>query len=87
MKTKMDEGVNEVQAGFRSETGARHPILNLKMIIEKNRSMERKYFLCFIDYRKAFYIVSHNVLWSVKVSMGYPAHIINLIKQLCGQQK
>ena len=44
MKTKVDEGVNEVQAGFRSETGTRDQILNLKMIIEKNREYGKKVF-------------------------------------------
>ena len=87
MKSKINEEVNEVQAGFRPGTGTRNQILNLKMIIEKNREYGKNVFLCFIDYRKAFDMVSHSVLWSVMASMGYPAHIIDLLKQLYGQQK
>ena len=83
----MEEEVNEVQAGIRPGTGTRNQILNLKMIVEKNQEYEKNEFLCFIDYRKVFDMVSRNVLWSAMASMGYPAHIIDLIKQLYGQQK
>ena len=44
-------------------------------------------FLCFIDYSKVFDMVSHNELWRIMASMGYPTHIIELIKQLYSQQK
>ena len=37
MKSKMDEEINEVQAGFKPRTGKRNQIFNLKMVIEKNR--------------------------------------------------
>ena len=40
-----------------------------------------------IYYGRAFEIVSHNVLWSVMASMGYPTHIIEMIKQLYSQRK
>ena len=37
MKSKMDEKINETQADFRMGAGTRNQILNLKLIIEKNR--------------------------------------------------
>jgi len=40
-----------------------------------------------VSISKAFDMVSDNVFWSVVASMGYPAHIIHLIKQLRGPQK
>ena len=45
----MHEEINEAQAGFRSGIGTRNEILNLKMIIEKNREYGKNNFLCFID--------------------------------------
>ena len=60
-----------MQAGFRPGTGTRSHILNLKLIIEENREYGKNVFLCFIDYRKAFDMVSPNVLLSVMASMGY----------------
>ena len=65
----MDEEINELQAGFRPGKGTRNQILNLKMVIEKNREHENSLVLFFIDYCKAFDMVSHNVLWSVMASM------------------
>ena len=58
----MDEEINEIQAGFRSGAGTRNQTLNLKLIIEKNREYFRHIFLCFIDYSKAFDVVSTNCL-------------------------
>ena len=58
----MDEEINEVQAGFRPGTGTRNQSFNLKMVIEKNREYGNNLLLCFIDYSKAFDMVSHNVL-------------------------
>ena len=37
MQTKLKEEISEEQAGFRSGMGTRDQILNLKMVIEKNR--------------------------------------------------
>ena len=87
MKSKMDEEINEVQAGFRPGTRTRNQLFNLKMVIEKNREYRNNLFLCFIDYSKAFDMVYHNVLWSVMANMGHPTHIIELIKQLYSQQQ
>ena len=69
MKTKIDEEVVEVQAGFRPGTGTQNKVLNLKMIIEKYRKHGKNVFLYFIDFKTAFDMVSHNVLWSVMASM------------------
>ena len=44
-------------------------------------------FLCFIDYSKAFDTVAHNILWCVMKNMGFPIHIIQLLKPLYDQQK
>ena len=58
MKPKIDEEINETQAGFRTGNGTRNQILKLMLIIEKNREYGRDIFLCFIDYSKAFDMVS-----------------------------
>ena len=48
MKSKIDEEVDEVQAGFRPGTGTCNQIQILKMIIEKNREYEKNIFLCLL---------------------------------------
>ena len=57
------------------------------MIIEKNREYGKNIFYCFIDYSKAFDIVSHTVLWNTMSNMGFSEHIINLIRMMYSEQK
>ena len=57
------------------------------MIIEKNRERGQDLFLCFIDYSKAFNTVVHENLWNDMHVMGFPMHIITLLKNMYGQQK
>ena len=87
MKPQMDVEINETRAGFRSGTGTRNQILNLKLIIEKNREFGNDIFLCFIDYSKAFDMVSHEILWITMKRMGFSLHIIDLIRSLYSKQK
>ena len=53
MKRKMEEEIAEEQCGFVPGKGTRDQILNLKIVIEKNRERKKNLYLCFIDYRKA----------------------------------
>ena len=86
MKGKMEEEISEEQCGFVRGKGTRDQILNLKLTIEKNRERKKNLYLCFIDYRKAFDTVAHEVLWKTMIDMGFPKHIILLIKTLYKNQ-
>ena len=86
MKRKMEEEIAEEQCGFVPGKGTQDQILNLKIIIEKNRERKKNLYLCFIDYRKAFDTVAHEVLWKNMIGMGFPKHIILLIK-ICMKTK
>ena len=44
-------------------------------------------YLCFIDYRKGFDTIVHEILWHEMKKMGFPTHIIILIKNLNEQQQ
>ena len=87
MKGKMEEEISEEECGFVRGKGTRDQILNLKLTIEKNGERKKNLYLCFIDYRKAFDIVAHEVLWKNMIDMGFPKHIILLIKTLYKNQK
>ena len=52
------------------------------MAIEKNREHSKDLYLCFIDYTKAFDMVIHELLWKDMQSMGFPEHIILLLKSM-----
>ena len=57
----MNQGLPDVEAGFRKET--RDQIANMHWIIEKAREFQKNIYFCFIDCAKAFDCVDHNKLW------------------------
>ena len=58
----VNQGLPEVQAGFRKGRGIRDQIANIHWIIEKAREFQKNIYFCFIDYTKAFDCVDHNKL-------------------------
>ena len=44
-------------------------------------------YMCFIDYSKAFDTVQHQKLWATLVSMGFPKHVIELLRTLYDHQE
>ena len=49
----------DVQVGFRIERGTRNQIASICWIIEKAREFQKNFYLCYIDYTKAFDCVDH----------------------------
>lgn len=42
--------------------------------------------MCFVDFTKAFNIVRHAQLWVVMLEMGFPPHIVEILRNLYKQQ-
>ena len=82
MAAIMNQKISREQAGFRSGKGTRDQLFNLKTIIEKTREYNQTIYLCFVDYSKAFDNVSYTQLWNIMHKLGFPHHLIRLIKQL-----
>jgi len=72
----------DLQAGFRQHRGTRDHISNLRRIMERSREYNQDVFLCFIDYKKAFDCVDHELMWITLQEMGFPEHLIDLLKEL-----
>ena len=51
-----------VQAGFRKGRGITDQIVNIHLITEKAREIQKNVYFCIIDYAKAFDCVDHNEL-------------------------
>ena len=75
------------QAGFRRGRGTRDHIANLRWMMEKAMEHQRDLYLCFIDYKKAFYCVDHEILWVILRDMRVPVHLIVLLKRLYTNQE
>ncbi|XP_042864337.1 uncharacterized protein LOC122248391 [Penaeus japonicus] len=71
MANKLNEEIADEQAGFRPGKGTRDQILNLKMILEKNRERGIDVFLCFIDYTKAFDTARAHISYGTTWVLGF----------------
>ena len=72
----------DVQAGFRKGKGTRDQIANICWITEKAREFQKNFYLCFIDYAKAFDYVDHDKLWKALKETGIPDHLTYLLRNL-----
>ena len=75
-----NQGLPDVQAGFRKGRGTRDQIANICWIIEKAREFQKNIYFCFIA--KAFDCVDHNRLWKILKQMGIPDHLTCLLRNL-----
>ena len=86
MHWKMKAEIAEEQTGFKDGRGTRNQVLNLEMVIEKNREHSKDLFLCFFDCTKAFDTVAHDILLNNMQDMGFPEYIILLLKSTYSDQ-
>ena len=70
LQARLQQYVNcelaDVQAGFRKGRRTRHPIANIRWIMEKGREFQKNIYFCFIDYAKAFdcvYQINSGKFW------------------------
>ena len=68
----MNRELPDVQARFIKVRGTRDQIANIRWITEKAREFQKNFYLCFIDYAKAFDCVDHNKLWKILQETGIP---------------
>ena len=55
--------------------------------MEKAREFQKKIYLCFIGYAKAFDCVDHNKLWKILKEIGIPDHVTCLLRNLYAGQE
>ena len=82
----------EEQAGSREGRGTADMLCALQSLIEKVNECTsvdntREGYIVFIDYSKAFDNVSHLKLFSTMEEMGFPKHLVKLIKGLYSNQE
>ena len=71
LQAKVQQYVNcelpDVPAGFRKGRGTRDQIANMRWIIKKAREFQKNIYFCFIDYAKAFVLITIKVNKSIKI--------------------
>ena len=56
----MNRELPDAQTGFRKDKGTRYKIANIHWIIEKAREFQKNIYFCFIDFAKAFVLITIN---------------------------
>ena len=83
----INQGLPDVQSGFRKGRGTRDQIANICWIIKKAREFQENIYFCFIDYANAFHCVDHNKMWKILKEMGIPDHLTCLLRHLYAGQE
>ena len=73
----MNQGLPDVQAGFRKGRRTRDEIANIRWIMEKAREFQKNIYFCFIYYAKAFDCVDHDKLWKILKSWVYQTTLLS----------
>ena len=63
MWVDMNNTIGEQQAGFRKDYSTVDHIFTLLAIVQKQLSLNRKLYVAFIDFEKAFDSISRKLLW------------------------
>ena len=91
LQARLQQYVNhelpDVQTGFRKGRGTRDQIANICWIIEKAREFQKNFYLCIINYAKAFDCMDHNKVWKILREMGIPDCLTCLLRNLYSGQE
>lgn len=70
------------QAGFRKKISTIDHIHSLELVIEKYQEKQRRLYIAFIDYQKAFDTVSHRGIWKALEDQGLKDEYIQILKNI-----
>ena len=73
----VDSRLREEQAGFRKGKGFIDQIFALRNIIEQCTEWQRKLYINFVDFEKAFDSIPRNSIWKILRHYGIPQEIVS----------
>lgn len=76
------EQIVEEQAGFRAGYSTVDHIFSLYTIIQKSLAQNKKVFVAFIDYRRAFDSINRNKLWACLCRKGLSRKMLKILKSM-----
>ena len=78
----VNNSTGEHQAGFKEKYSTTDHIFTLLAMIQKQFSLNRKLYVAFIDFEKAFDTVSGNLLWPILLKNNIHGKIYRCIKSM-----
>ena len=79
--------MDNVQYGFKKGKGTRNGKFILRMLIERAIEMQRKVYLCFVDFQKTFDYVDHEMIIKMLKEIGIDGKDLRLITNLYWEQR
>jgi hypothetical protein len=87
IENKIENILGNTQFGFRKKKGTREAIASLKLLTQRAIAVNRKLYVAFIDYEKAFDRVRHHKMLEVLKAIGVDKEDLRLIQALYWNQK
>lgn len=82
MWASREEKINEEQAGFRAGYSTLDHIFTLYNLVEKYLLKNTKFYVAFVDFRKAFDSVNRNALWNVLRKTGVNGKLYRALRSI-----
>ncbi|XP_071123308.1 uncharacterized protein [Mytilus edulis] len=79
--------ITDAQFGFKPGYGTTDAIFALHSLISKSLRSGKRFYCCFIDYKKAFDSVSHFKLWLRLIRCGISGNLLTVIKSMYAKIK
>ncbi len=67
------------QVGFRKDYYTTDQLFILRTLIEQSKAKKKPFYYCFMDFKKAFDIVSREVLWQVLAGLGVEGRFLRCL--------
>ena len=88
VKWSADHGVlTDAQFGLRPGYGTTDAIFALNSLISKSLRSGKRFYCCFIDYKKAFDSVKHMKLWLRLIRLGISGKLLNVLRSMYSKLK
>ena len=79
LRAALDSHLREEQHGFRPGRSCSDLIFILRLMVEESREWNKKLYLLFIDFEKAFDSVDQDTLWKILKYYGVPDKLVKMI--------
>ena len=83
---KIDNEVSRLQSGFRTGSGTREGIFNLRTVCERATDLGKDVYICFIDYTNAFDRVKHSKIIECLSEIGIDDKDLQIITKMYWEQ-
>ena len=79
--------ISDAQFGFRKQMSTIDAIFILQYLIQRRLKNKKRFYCCFVDYKKAFEFVNRQTLWFKLIQQGVDGKMLTIIRSLYNEVK